>query len=89
MTKLLIKLFVKDYKNTDDVRVRESYGKFSGVVGIVSNLVLCAAKILIGIISASIAIIADGINKAREVIANGAARAKLAEFIECTQRLAA
>ncbi|NLD10799.1 MAG: cation diffusion facilitator family transporter, partial [Clostridiales bacterium] len=62
MTKLLIKLFVKDYKNTDDVRVRESYGKFSGVVGIVSNLVLCAAKILIGIISASIAIIADGIN---------------------------
>lgn len=62
MTKLLIKLFVKDYKNTDDVRVRERYGKFSGAVGIVSNLVLCAAKILIGIISASIAIIADGIN---------------------------
>ncbi len=31
--------------------------------------------------------IGDGINKAREVIANGAARAKLAEFIECTQRL--
>jgi anthranilate phosphoribosyltransferase len=31
--------------------------------------------------------IGDGIAKAREAIASGAARAKLAQFIECTQRL--
>ena len=62
MNDLLCKWFVKDYKNTEDPAVRERYGKFAGVVGILSNLVLCTAKILIGIISGSIAIIGDGIN---------------------------
>ena len=33
--------------------------------------------------------ISDGIAKAREAIASGAARAKLAQFVQCTQRLAA
>ena len=33
--------------------------------------------------------IGDGIAKAREAIASGAARAKLAQFVECTQRLGA
>lgn len=33
--------------------------------------------------------IGDGIAKAREAIASGAARAKLEQFVECTQRLAA
>ncbi|MFZ1447087.1 MAG: anthranilate phosphoribosyltransferase, partial [Candidatus Dechloromonas phosphoritropha] len=32
--------------------------------------------------------IGDGIAKAREAIASGAARASLAQFVECTQRLA-
>jgi anthranilate phosphoribosyltransferase len=32
--------------------------------------------------------IGDGIGKAREAIASGAARARLAQFVECTQRLA-
>jgi len=32
--------------------------------------------------------IGDGIAKARDAIASGAARAKLAQFVECTQRLA-
>ena len=40
MGKLLIRIFVKDHENTDDPRVRERYGKFAGVVGIVSNLIL-------------------------------------------------
>ena len=62
MGNFFIKLFVKDYRNTSDPRVRERYGKFAGVVGIVSNLLLCMIKILAGVFSASIAIIADGIN---------------------------
>ena len=33
--------------------------------------------------------IADGIGRAREAVASGAARAKLAGFVEATQRLAA
>ena len=62
MNDLLCKWFVKDYKNTEDPIVRERYGKFAGIVGIISNLILCTAKILIGVISGSIAIIGDGIN---------------------------
>lgn len=62
MGKLLIRMFVKDYENTEDSKVRERYGKFAGAVGIISNLFLCIMKILVGIFSRSIAIIADGIN---------------------------
>ena len=62
MNEFLCKTFVKDYQHTENPEVRERYGKFAGIVGMVSNVILCAAKILIGIISGSIAIIADGIN---------------------------
>lgn len=62
MGKLLIRLFVKDHENTDDPKVRESYGKFAGIVGIISNMFLCTVKILSGVFAGSIAIIADGIN---------------------------
>ncbi|MEA4923130.1 MAG: cation diffusion facilitator family transporter [Eubacteriaceae bacterium] len=62
MTKLLIKLFIKDKDNTEDPKVREEYGKFAGVVGILTNVLLCGLKIVIGLLSSSIAIVADGIN---------------------------
>ena len=62
MTNFLTKLFVKDYENTADPIVRKRYGRFAGIVGILSNGILCAMKIIIGVISGSIAIIADGIN---------------------------
>lgn len=62
MGKLLIRLFIKDYKNVDDPIVREKFGAFAGVIGILSNLILCSMKIIIGLLSASIAIVADGIN---------------------------
>ena len=61
-SKLLFRVFIKDYENTSDSRVREGYGKLAGIVGIISNLLLCIMKILVGIFSRSIAIIADGIN---------------------------
>lgn len=62
MITLLSRLFVKDYENYSEPSVRKAYGKLAGVVGIVSNLVLCAMKIIIGIFAGSIAIIADGVN---------------------------
>lgn len=62
MGSLLFKIFIKDRENTSDPHVREQYGKLAGVVGIVSNLLLCIIKITIGVLSKSIAIIADGIN---------------------------
>lgn len=62
MNDFLFKKFIKDYENVKDSDVRDSYGKLAGTVGIVSNSLLCIMKILIGWISGSIAIIADGIN---------------------------
>lgn len=62
MGKVFFKIFIKDHENTSDPSVREKYGKLAGAVGIISNLLLCIAKIAIGFFSKSIAIIADGIN---------------------------
>lgn len=62
MTQLLLKLFVKDYKDTSDPSVREAYGKLSGITGIVTNLLLCAVKITAGVLAGSISIIADAVN---------------------------
>lgn len=62
MTDFMCKCFVKNHENTKEPQVREGYGKLASVVGIISNAILCIAKILVGLISGSIAIIADGIN---------------------------
>lgn len=62
MSTFLFKIFIKDYENTKDPIVRQKYGKLSGFVGIISNMILCTMKVLIGIFTNSIAIIADGIN---------------------------
>lgn len=60
MTKLLIKLFIKgDIK--DDCN-REKCGTLGSFVGIFSNLLLFLIKLLAGIISGSVAIIADAFN---------------------------
>jgi cation diffusion facilitator family transporter len=62
MRKFLIKTFIKDYENTSNPRVRDDYGKLAGVVGILSNTLLCIMKIVIGLLFNSLAILADGIN---------------------------
>lgn len=62
MTKLLLRLFVKNYENTKDNTVRESYGTLAGIFGIVCNLLLCVLKVGIGLITKSISIMADGLN---------------------------
>lgn len=62
MTALLLRLFVKDHSNVQNAHVRAAYGKLSGVVGIVCNLLLFACKLAIGLISGSISIAADAVN---------------------------
>lgn len=62
MTDLLCKLFIKDFENTGDVRVRARYGSLSGIVGIIVNILLFAGKFIIGSLTASIAITADAVN---------------------------
>ena len=58
----IFKAFVSYWENVKDRQVRDSYGKVAGIVGILSNLLLCALKIGTGLIAGSIAIIADGVN---------------------------
>lgn len=62
MIALLARLWIKDYKNTSDGKVRLSYGMLCGGVGILLNLFLFAAKAAAGFISGSIAITADAFN---------------------------
>lgn len=62
MTGLLVKLFIKEYKDCNNPKVRSAYGTLAGIVGIVCNILLCAAKMFIGIISSSVAITADAVN---------------------------
>lgn len=62
MTNLLLKIFIKDYQNTSDFRVRQAYGKLAGMVGIATNLVLFAFKAAVGLLFHSIAVLADAFN---------------------------
>lgn len=62
MKNILAKLFIKNYKDYQNPNVRNAYGKLCGIVGIVTNLLLCLVKIITGILISSVAILADGIN---------------------------
>ncbi len=60
--KLIRKLLVKDYQDVQNPKVRTRYGLSAGIFGIVSNVILFAFKLAIGLIGNSITIIADAIN---------------------------
>ena len=62
MTELIVKRFIKNHKDTENPVVRAAYGKMAGIVGIVCNLILFAAKIVVGTLAASISITADAVN---------------------------
>lgn len=62
MTKLLLRLFVKDYHDPTQAQVRSSIGKLSGTVGIVCNILLCVFKLVVGTVSGAVSITADAMN---------------------------
>ncbi len=62
MTELLIRLFVPNREETTDPAVRGRYGTVAGLVGIACNLLLFIGKVIIGLLSASISIVADAVN---------------------------
>ncbi|MCQ2399011.1 MAG: cation-efflux pump, partial [Clostridia bacterium] len=59
---MLKRLFIKNYTQTDRPEVRTAYGVTAGIFGIITNIVLCAIKMFIGIVSASITVVADAVN---------------------------
>lgn len=62
MTDLLVKMFVKDYKEIKEPSVRQRYGIMSGIVGIICNIILCSGKLIAGFITGAVSIMADAIN---------------------------
>lgn len=62
MTNLLLRLFVNNYRNTEDSRVRSAIGALSGWVGIGCNLLLFAFKLAVGTLSGSVSVTADAMN---------------------------
>ena len=62
MTNLLVKLFIRDGENIKSPAVRRAYGTLASVVGIVLNLLIAGAKVIVGTLFGAISIQADGIN---------------------------
>lgn len=62
MIQLFVKLFINDYENIQDAKVREAYGVLGGSLGIVCNIILFLAKLVAGIMTGAISIMADAFN---------------------------
>ena len=62
MLRLLSGLFIKNRDDVENPQVRRAYGTLCGVLGIVLNIALFAAKWLAGTMTGSIAIRADAFN---------------------------
>ncbi len=62
MIEFLRRKFIKNYKKVNNEHVRIAHGKMAAIIGIISNLILFLIKLLIGIFTFSISIIADSIN---------------------------
>lgn len=61
-SQFLVRSFIKDHTKTKLPEVRGKYGYLSGIIGILANLVLFAAKLATGLIINSIALIGDALN---------------------------
>ena len=64
MFKIFEYLFItKKYNDTEMTSVKRSaYGTLTSLLGIICNFILCAVKIVCGLLSGSISLLADGIN---------------------------
>ncbi len=62
MIEFFSRLFVKDHENIHDPAVRRAYGIMVSVIGIVVNLLLALGKLAVGLLSASVAVVADAVN---------------------------
>ncbi len=67
MTKLLIRLFVKNSDDTADKAVRRKYITLGSFVGIFCNILLFIAKFFVGLISGSVSVMADAFNNLMDI----------------------
>ena len=62
MIEFLRKKYINDYKNVSDENVRIAHGILASTLGIIINVILFITKLIIGILTFSVSIIADSIN---------------------------
>lgn len=62
MIDFLSKKFIKNSEDVENPAVRTAYGKLSGWVGIICNVLLCAGKFIAGLLSGSMSVTADAVN---------------------------
>lgn len=62
MLNILLKIFVKNYEDIKNPKVRASYGLFCSVISIILNLILFLIKASIGLILKSVSVTADAFN---------------------------
>lgn len=67
MIKYIIKKFIKDYDDCKNPTVRDKYCLLSGILGVISNIILFLVKFIIGNITKSIAIISDAFNNLSDI----------------------
>ncbi len=62
MLKFIIRRFIPNYEDIKNNEVRKKYGILAGVLGIILNLFLFVAKLVVGMLINSIAVISDAFN---------------------------
>ena len=67
LTKLLLKIFIKDYKNAADPMVRRKYISLGSIIGVLCNIVLFLIKFSIGFLAGSVSILADAFNNLTDI----------------------
>ncbi len=68
MTDFLLRTFIKNHEEYNDQDVRSQIGNLASWSGILLNIVLVAVKVLAGIFSGSVSVIADGLNNLMDAI---------------------
>ena len=72
MLEMLSRKFIKDHQNYQNIKVRSHYGILCSILSIVLNLIMAAFKIILGFVTNSAAVLADGFNNLSDVASNAA-----------------
>lgn len=67
MTKLLLRMFVKNHEEVNNPDTREKIGILASWSGIILNVLLVLGKGITGILSGSVSVLADGMNNLMDV----------------------
>lgn len=70
MLERLLRSFVPNWEDTADPAVRERYGLFAGSVGVALNLLLFAGKLLAGLFTGAISVMADAFNNLSDALSS-------------------